>query len=226
MADALGCRSALRRADAAGSPDCNRRGRERDQLGDGACRRLTRLRSRPPRGHVERRPAHPEHADCYGNPRRNLCRPGDDRVAYESKRYRQQDDGKGAPPARVRLRKDIAHQSRFRHLAAGTFRSGALLTLGGASFSLIRWPVLYVRSRWHTAGMTRHGARLRRVWPLQIRCRAPESPVSKPNLTVRPDWLVFGEVQQTRAKTPENTKTRGIGVGRFARVRGLSPAFP
>lgn len=34
--------------------------------------------------------------------------------------------------------------------------------------------------------------------------------------TVRPDWLVFCEVQQTRAKTPENTKTRGIGVGHFA----------
>jgi hypothetical protein len=30
-----------------------------------------------------------------------------------------------------------------------------------------------------------------------------------------PDRFVFGEVQQTRAKTPENT---GIGVGRFARV--------
>jgi hypothetical protein len=43
----------------------------------------------------------------------------------------------------------------------------------------------------------------------------------------RPDWLVFGESQQTRAKTPE---TWGIDVSRFARVRGLSvvaaPANP
>jgi hypothetical protein len=46
------------------------------------------------------------------------------------------------------------------------------------------------------------------VWPLQIRCRAPESPVFKPTLTVRPDSLVFGEVQQWRAKTAENKGDR------------------
>jgi hypothetical protein len=36
----------------------------------------------------------------------------------------------------------------------------------------------------------------------------------------QPDWLVFGEGQQGRAKLP---KARGIGVGRFACFCGLSP---
>jgi hypothetical protein len=40
----------------------------------------------------------------------------------------------------------------------------------------------------------------------------------KPIITIRPDWLVFGEGQQWRAKPP---KARGIGVVRFACVAGF-----
>lgn len=46
------------------------------------------------------------------------------------------------------------------------------------------------------------------VWRLQTGCRKPESSVSKPTLTVRSDWLVFGEGWQWRAKTAENTGNR------------------
>ncbi len=45
----------------------------------------------------------------------------------------------------------------------------------------------YARSRWHTRGASRQMPGMETVWPLQIRCRAPESLVFKPTLTVRPD---------------------------------------
>jgi hypothetical protein len=57
------------------------------------------------------------------------------------------------------------------------------------------------------------------VWRSANRPRSPQSLVSEPTLTVRPDWLENREGQRTRAKTPENTGSSGMP---FACVRGCS----
>jgi hypothetical protein len=77
----------------------------------------------------------------------------------------------------------------------------------------------YARSRWHTRGKAHETPGIGAVWPLQIRCRPPESPVFKPTLTVRPDWFMPPEYQRIRAKTPKTLSLAGQCSRHFVDAR-------
>jgi hypothetical protein len=53
----------------------------------------------------------------------------------------------------------------------------------------------------------------------QMRPQTAKSPVFIGSLTVRSDWLMLAKASKHGRKPP---KTRGIGIGRFACVCGLS----